>query len=46
MVNEWIAIALGLFDEATGLQIAKHTFVKDKGDYYEIPEGAEQSDEF
>ena len=33
---EFTAIALGAFDSPTGMRIAKHTFVGDKGDYYEI----------
>jgi hypothetical protein len=40
---QWTAVALGVFDEPTGLRIAKHTFVNDKGDYYEITDGAPQS---
>lgn len=43
---EWTAVALGLFDAPTGLRIAKHTFVRDKGDYYDIDDGAPQSDAF
>ena len=40
------AVALGLFDAPTGLRISKHTFVGDKGDYYEIDDGVPQSDAF
>ena len=43
---EYIAIAMGLFDSPTGARIAKHTFVGDKGDYYEITDDAPQSEGF
>ena len=39
---EWTSVALGSFDTAIQLKIAKHTFVADKGHYYEIDDGAEQ----
>lgn len=38
----WTSVALGVFDGPTGLRIAKHTFVDDKGDYYDIDDGAPQ----
>ena len=34
--RDWIAIAMGAFDPPTGTRLAKHIFVADKGDYYEI----------
>jgi len=40
---EFVAIAMGAFDSPTGTRIAKHTFVGDKGDYYEIDDGLPQS---
>ena len=40
---QYIAIAMGLFDSPTGARISKHTFVADKGDYYDIDDGAPQS---
>ena len=43
---EYIAIAMGAFDSPTGTQLAKHAFVKDKGDYYEITDGLPQSAEY
>ncbi len=43
---DYIAIAMGLIDGSTGTRIGKHTFVGDKGDYYDIPDDAEQSDGF
>lgn len=36
-----LSIAAGAFDE-TGLQVAKHIYCKDKGDYYEIEPGVPQ----
>ncbi|WP_299923236.1 GFA family protein [uncultured Pelagimonas sp.] len=39
-----IAIAAGCIDTPTGLQMGKHIFVADKGDYYEIKDGLEQLD--
>ena len=43
---EWIAVAMGLFDLPTGVRLAKHTFVGDKGDYYDIADGLPQSQSF
>lgn len=43
---EWIAVAMGLFDEPTGTHLNKHTFVGDKGDYYDIDDGVPQSKSF
>ena len=40
---EWIAVAMGLFELPTGTRLAKHTFVDDKGDYYDIDDGLPQS---
>jgi len=40
---EYIAVAMGLFDEPTGTRLAKHTFVEDKGDYYDLDPGVPQS---
>jgi hypothetical protein len=40
---EFTSVALGAFDSPTGMRIAKHTFVGDKGDYYDIDDGAPQS---
>jgi hypothetical protein len=41
---EFTAVAMGIFDGATGTQLRKHTFVGSKGDYYEISDGVEQSE--
>lgn len=43
---EFTAVAMGLFDGPTNLRLAKHTFVSDKGDYYEISDGVTQSDSY
>ncbi len=37
-----IGIAAGCLDAPTGFHTAKHIFVKDKGDYYEIADDAPQ----
>ena len=39
----WISVAMGLFDLPTGTRLAKHTFVNDKGDYYDLDDGLPQS---
>ena len=43
---EYTAVAMGLFDPPTGTRLAKHTFVGDKGDYYDIDDGVPQSDSY
>jgi hypothetical protein len=43
---EYIAVAMGLFDGPTGAHLSKHTFVGDKGDYYDITDGLPQSEGF
>ena len=40
---EWTGVALGCIDTPLSLKISKHTFVGDKGGYYEINDGAPQS---
>lgn len=37
-----IAISMGAFEKPTGMRLAKHIFVADKGDYYEIADGLPQ----
>ncbi|MGD0190927.1 MAG: GFA family protein [Rhizomicrobium sp.] len=37
-----IAIAMGAFDRPTGTRLAKHIFVPEKGDYYDIADGLPQ----
>ena len=39
---DWIGISLGAFDGPTGTRLAKHIFVADKGDYYDISNGLPQ----
>jgi len=39
-----IAIGMGAFDRPTGTRLAKHIFVADKGDYYDIADGLPKSD--
>ena len=43
---QYTAVLMGVFDTPTGVRIAKHTFVGDKGDYYDIDDGAPQSDAY
>lgn len=43
--KDWIAIAMGAFDGATGTKIAKHIFVANKGDYYDIADGVPQHEQ-
>jgi hypothetical protein len=38
-----IAVAMGAFDSPTHTRLAKHIFVADKGDYYEIADGLPQN---
>ena len=40
--HDCISIAAGTLDESSGLAIACHIFVADKGGYYEIEDGAPQ----
>ena len=40
--NDDIAILAASVDEPTGLRMASHIFVADKGDYYEIADGIPQ----
>ncbi|HEY7749127.1 MAG TPA: GFA family protein [Aestuariivirgaceae bacterium] len=40
--RDYIAIAAGTLDGATGITIAGHIFCADKGDYYEILDGEYQ----
>ena len=39
---EWTGVALGCLDTTAKLTIARHTFVVDKGSYYEIKDDAPQ----
>lgn len=37
--RDTIAVAMGAFDVPTGTTLARHIFVADKGDYYDIADG-------
>lgn len=43
--EDTISFALGALDGPTGLSLAKHIFVADKGDYYEIADSVPQQDQ-
>ena len=43
---EFTSVAMGVFDLPTGTRLAKHTFVGDKGDYYDIDDGVPQSESY
>ena len=40
--RDYISIAAGTLDDSSGLEIACHIFVADKGAYYEIDDGMPQ----
>jgi hypothetical protein len=40
LAGEQTSITAGCLDSPTGLKIAKHIFIADKGDYYVIDDGA------
>jgi hypothetical protein len=44
--EENISIAAGCLDQPTGLKVSKHIFVKDKGDYYDITDDAQQIEKY
>lgn len=41
--DEHVSIGAGTLDPPTGLRTARHIFVRDKSDYYEIEDGPEQA---
>lgn len=41
--RDWIAVAMGAFDQPTATRLAKHIFTAEKGDYYDIADGLPQS---
>lgn len=43
---EWTGVTLGCLDTPVRLKIAKHTFVADKGSYYEINDDAPQHQQY
>ena len=42
----YTSVAMGLLADSVGQPLAKHTFVSEKGDYYELSDGVPQFDEF
>lgn len=42
----YVSITAGSLNGPTGLQLDRHIFVADKGDYYRIADGVPQSQEF
>lgn len=42
IARDWMSVAMGAFDGPTGGAIAKHIFVAEKGDYYELSDGLPQ----
>jgi hypothetical protein len=43
---QWTSVALGCLDTQIQQKVAKHIFVAEKGCYYEINDGAPQSEAF
>lgn len=43
---QYTAVAMGALEKPTGVRLSKHTFVGDKGDYYDITDGLPQSEDF
>jgi hypothetical protein len=41
--RDFIGVAMGAFDDATGTRLDKHIFTGSKGDYYEIADGLPQN---
>jgi hypothetical protein len=41
--RDYISIAAGSLDDSSGLEVAGHIFVADKGPYYEIADGRPQA---
>lgn len=42
--HKWIGVSMGALDKPTGVEMALHIFVAEKGDYYEICDGLPQND--
>ena len=43
---EFTSVSMGAFDPPTGARLAKHTFVGEKSDYYDITDGLPQHEKF
>lgn len=41
--KEWIGVSMGTFEGPTRTRLARHIFVADKGDYYQITDGLPQN---
>jgi hypothetical protein len=41
--HQWIGVSMGSLDLPTGVNMALHIFVAEKGDYYEISDGLPQN---
>ena len=41
--HNWIGVSMGAFDTPTNTKLARHIFVAEKGDYYEITDGLPQN---
>lgn len=41
--KDWTAVAMGAFDGPTNTKLARHIFVAEKGDYYDISDGLPQN---
>jgi hypothetical protein len=44
LARDWTSIAAGAFDGPTQLQLERHIFVAEKGDYYRIVDGLPQNE--
>ena len=42
--RDWISVAMGALDAPTQLQLERHIFVAEKGDYYAIADGLPQNE--
>jgi hypothetical protein len=43
IASDWTSIAMGAFEGPTDLQLERHIFVAEKGDYYAITDGLPQN---
>ena len=43
--HDWTAVAMGAFDTPTQTTLARHIFVANKGDYYDITDGLPQNEQ-
>ncbi len=44
LLRDWTSVALGAIDGDTELQLKRHIFVSQKGDYYGLDDGLPQND--